>query len=279
MEDKLKELEKVIGTDSFNRVLRIMSFIGAKFPDEIDDLWKEEVNLVFEQDANQKGYLYFSSDCVEIKVTQGDICYDWFRQIYENGDIQEQFSFGHDHLIVDFYTSQLASFTSSISLYEDGRLFQEFKTDICSFRDLMEEGYDIYSKKDLKKENPLPIADYYDRFVSVIKSERIGLILRKHPKLIEIIIGIFGNLIKALEYNLNNNDLDYLFENEEEKIKEEYDNREAAADRTHLKMVKKADDWLENMRKENDDQRDKKMKKLEKLREKYKGDFVKKYKM
>ena len=279
MEDKLKELEKVIGTDSFNRVLRIMSFIGAKFPDEIDDLWKEEVNLVFEQDANQKGYLYFSSDCVEIKVTQGDICYDWFRQIYENGDIQEQFSFGHDHLIVDFYTSQLASFTSSISLYEDGRLFQEFKTDICSFRDLMEEGYDIYSKKDLKKENPLPIADYYDRFVSVIKSERIGLILRKHPKLIEIIIGIFGNLIKALEYNLNNNNLDYLFENEEEKIKEEYDNREAAADRTHLKMVKKADDWLENMRKENDDQRDKKMKKLEKLREKYKGDFVKKYKM
>ena len=223
--------------------------------------------------------MYFFSDCVGIKVAQGDIYYEWFRQIYENGDIQEQFNFGNNHLIVDFYTSQLASFTSSISLYEDGRLFQEFKTDICSFRDLMEEGYDIYSKKDLKKENPLPIADYYDRFVSVIKSERIGLILRKYPKLIEIIIGIFGNLIKALEYNLNNNDLDYLFENEEEKIKEEYDNRNAADDRTHLKMVKKADDWLENMRKENDDQRDKKMKKLEKLRNKYKGDFAKKYKM
>ena len=38
MEDKLKELEELIGTDRFNRVLRIMSFIGAKFPDEIDDL-------------------------------------------------------------------------------------------------------------------------------------------------------------------------------------------------------------------------------------------------
>ena len=44
-------------------------------------------------------------------------------------------------------------------------------------------------------------------------------------------------------------------------------------------MVKKADDWLENTRKENDDQRDKKMKKLEELRKKYKGDFAKKYKM
>ena len=96
MEDKLKELEELIGTDSYNRVLRIMSFIGAKFPDEIDDLWKEEVNLVFEQDANQKGYLYFFSDCVGIKVAQGDIYYEWFRQIYENGDIQEQFNFGNN---------------------------------------------------------------------------------------------------------------------------------------------------------------------------------------
>ena len=40
MENKLKELEELIGTDSYNRALRIMSFIGAKFPDEIDDLWK-----------------------------------------------------------------------------------------------------------------------------------------------------------------------------------------------------------------------------------------------
>lgn len=279
MKYKLKELEELIGTDSYNRVLRIMSFIGAKFPDEIDDLWKEEVDLVFEQDANQKGYLYFSSDCVGIKVAQGDIYYEWFRKIWKNVDVQEQFSFGHDHLIVDFYTSQLASFTSSISLYEDGRLFQEFKTDICSFRDLMEEGYDIYSKKDLKKENPLLLADYYDRFVAVIKSERIRLIFRDYPKLMEIIIEIFGDLIKTLVYILNHNDLDYLFENEEEKIKKEYDNREAAADRTHLKMVKKADDWLENMRKENEDKRDEKMKKLEKLRKKYNGDFAKKYKM
>ena len=30
MKDKLKELEELIGTDSYNRVLRIMSFIGAR---------------------------------------------------------------------------------------------------------------------------------------------------------------------------------------------------------------------------------------------------------
>ena len=44
-------------------------------------------------------------------------------------------------------------------------------------------------------------------------------------------------------------------------------------------MVEKANKWLEDMRKENVDQRDKKMKKLEKLCKKYKGDFAKKYKM
>lgn len=256
MSNKTREEMK---NEQLSRAIEVLNIWGEKLPEDFD-INEKSLQPVKLQNSNSEISIGSDGDIIKIIFEKDKYrCY-WYSVLCEDGTISEEFDVDYGSVTAVFFHTQEASLTSGFYLYNNVWGSPKIYADI-----------DSVSIGAGNQKQVFPIDDYYDVFVSYMKSKKTNIdhAVADDPDVIDKIIELFGKPIKDHVSDLKNNDQNWRFENERKKILSYYDDEVNKANQTYSQSIKEAEDRLSSSLQSAENYKETGIKTLDALQNKY----------
>ena len=248
-------------TEQISRMLEVLNILGGKLPEDCE-LVDGHIRLSNNPESSQENYMEFDdkNNRAEIKLDNNGYHYYWFRKILKEGCANEELNIDCDKLTACFYQTSKATETSGFYLYNHAWGSPKIYSNINSTFIGYGEKKQVYS-----------IDDYYDVFVSYMRSEKeiLSLIANK-PEIIDIIIKMYERPIKQHISELKNNDQSWRFSVENSQIMAEYRGKVSRDIQIFFNTIEEAKRRLNDAMESSKSIKDSKLRELKELQNKYK---------
>ena len=248
-------------TEQISRMLEVLNILGGKLPENYKPRDRKTI-LSNNPNSSQENYMEFDdqNNRAEIMLDNNGHHYYWVSRLLEEGDVNEKLDIDYGKLTACFYQTSEATDTSCFFLYNDVWGSPKIHSNINSTFIGYGENKQTYS-----------IDDYYDVFVSYMRSEKGNLsLIANKPEIIDIIIKMYESPIQRHISDLKNSDQSWRFSVENSRIMDNYRKSVNKIFQIFIDTIEKANKQLNEAMELSKRTKDSELKELQELKGNYK---------